>query len=103
MIHYNVWFSFRRDVEETSQLDRVRALLDEFRAHDAIANYRILKNRNVDGKTNMPPYQAIIEFRDNEQFGLPFAEIAGIGIHNGKHGSMIEFVEQFVVEVFEEI
>jgi hypothetical protein len=51
----------------------------------------------------MPPYQVIITFDDDTQFGLPFAEVQRIGIRSGKHGAMIEHVDEFVVEVFEEI
>ncbi len=103
MIQYNVWFSFARDVDEASQLERIRFLLADFRSRDMVAEYCILRNRGAGDKTNMPPYQAIIEFRDDVQFALPFAEVAHIGVHGGPHGAMIEHVVDFVVEVFEQI
>jgi hypothetical protein len=103
MIHYNVWFSFRAGADEAHQLERTRHLLDDFKSRKMIAGYRLLKNRAAESKTKMPPYQVVIEFGDDEQFGLPFAEVQRIGIRLGKHGTMIEHVDEFVVEVFEEI
>ena len=32
-----------------------------------------------------------------------FAEVGAIGIHSGRHGAMIENVDEFMVEVFEDI
>lgn len=68
-----------------------------------VADYRLLTNRASGTETKMPKYQVIIEFADDTQFGLPFAEVERIGIRSGKHGAMIEHVEEFVVEVFEQI
>jgi uncharacterized protein DUF6614 len=103
MIHYNVWFSFNPNVDVPASLGRVRKLLEDFKSREMIADYRLLKNRGDGDKTRLPPFQAIIEFRDNEQFALPFAEVEGIGIHKGTHGAMIEHVNEFVVEVFEQL
>jgi hypothetical protein len=103
MIHYNVWFSFQPGADEAHELKKTRQLLDDFQSRGMIAAYRLLKNRAAASKTKMPPYQAIIEFNDDPQFGLPFAEVGRIGIRLGKHGAMIEHIDEFVVEVFEEI
>jgi hypothetical protein len=102
MIHYNVWFSFAAGVDTDLQLERVRSLLEQFRSRHMVTEFRILRNRGEDSKTKMPPYQVIIEFRDEVRFGLPFAEVAKMGIRNGQHGAMIEHVDEFV-EVFEQI
>jgi hypothetical protein len=67
-----------------------------------IHDFLILKNRATD-KSRLAQFHALIMFRDNEQFGLPFADVASIGIHSGKHGFMIEHVKEFIVEVFEEL
>jgi hypothetical protein len=103
MIHYNVWFSFLLDVDEAAELAKTRRLLDDFKSRGMIANYRLLANRASGSKTKMPKYQVTIEFTDDTQFGLPFAEVEHIGIRSGQHGAMIEHVAEFVVEVFEEI
>jgi hypothetical protein len=103
MIHYNVWFSFNQNVDVPAGLERVRQLLEDFKSREMIADYRLLKNHGEGNKTRMPPFQAIIEFRGSEQFSLPFAEVAEIGIHAGVHGAMIEHVNEFVVEVFEQL
>jgi hypothetical protein len=103
MVHYNVWFSFDAGVDEGLQIARVRALLDDFQSRKMIANYRLLRNRGEEGKTKLPKFQAIVEFQDDEQFGLPFAEVAKVGVHLGSHGSIIQHVDAFVVEVFEQI
>jgi hypothetical protein len=103
MIHYNVWFSFLADVDEAAELTKTRRLLDDFKSREMIADYRMLANRASGEKTKMPRYQVIIEFADEAQFGLPFAEVEHIGIRSGHHGAMIEHVDEFVVEVFETI
>jgi hypothetical protein len=103
MIHYNVWFSFEEGADEPPYLQAARHLLDDFKSRRMIADYLLLKNRAPADETRMPKYQVIIEFEDDNQFGLPFAEVERIGIRLGKHGAVIEHVDQFVVEVFEEI
>jgi hypothetical protein len=103
MIHYNVWFSFQPTVDEAVQLNRVRSLLEDFRSRQMISGYTLLENRAETGKTKMPKFQVIIEFRNDEQFALPFDEVRQLGIHLGSHGAMIEHVDEFVVEVFQQI
>ena len=103
MIHYNVWFTFNPTVDEAEQLAHVVRLLEDFKSRDMIAAYRLLRNRGIGSKTRMPRFQVIIEFRDDEQFGLPFAEVDRTGVRGGAHGAMIEHVSEFVVEVFEEL
>jgi hypothetical protein len=103
MIHYNVWFSFKPEADEAIHLAKVRSLLDDFRSRGMVYDYRLLKNRAEAGKSNLPEFQVIIEFEDEAQFGRPFAEVESIGIRLGQHGAMIEKVDKFVVEVFEQI
>lgn len=100
MIIYNIWFSFTPNADETAELDKVRTFLDALKASSKIHGYRLLRNNGKEPKSRLPPYQASIEFLDNAQFGLPFKEVTQIGIHAGVHGTMIENVEAFVVEVF---
>jgi hypothetical protein len=103
VIHYNVWFSFRTGADRAAQLARCRACLDDFKARGVICNYSLLENRGKLSETALPQLQAIIEFHNNEQFGLPFDEVRRTGVRAGLHGLMIEDVEDFKVEVFEEI
>jgi hypothetical protein len=103
MIHYNVWFTFLPDVYEVAELIKTRRLLDDFKSRGMLADYRLLTNRASGAKTKVPKFQVIIEFTDDTQFGLPFAEVEHIGIRSGQHGAMIEHVDEFVVEVFKEI
>jgi hypothetical protein len=103
VIHYNVWFSIKPGANIAAQLARCRTCLDDFKARGAICNYSLLENRGKPGETALPQLQAIIEFQNYEQFGLPFDEVRRTGIHAGLHGLMIKTVEQFKVEVFEEI
>ena len=65
--------------------------------------YACLENCGKQGETALPELQVIIEFQDNEQFGMPFEEVRRDGIREGLHGLMIEHVEQFKVEVFRHI
>lgn len=103
MIHYNVWFSFGNGVAEADQLRRVRSFLGDLKARGKIHDFQLLKNRSMSGKSRLAQFHALIMFRDNDQLGPPFGEVAAIGIHAGRHGSMIENVSEFIVEVFEEL
>ena len=103
MILYNVWFSFKSGSDETAELAKTRSFLDDLKSRAKLHGYRLMKNRASKEKAKLPTYQLMAEFSDGTQFGLPFAEVSQIGIHSGKHGAMIENVDDFVVEVFEDL
>jgi hypothetical protein len=67
-----------------------------------IYGFKLLKNRATGGQSQLEQFHALIEFADDEQFSLPFAEIREAGIHEGAHGAMIENVASFTIEVFSE-
>ena len=103
MILYNVWFSFKSGSDETVELAKARTFLDNLKDRAKLHGYRLMKNRAPKGKSKLPAYQLMAEFADGAQFGLPFTEVNQIGIHSGKHGSMIENVDEFMVEVFDDL
>ncbi len=103
MIHYNVYFTFKAGCDDATELPKVRAFLDLLKSLGKLHDYRLLKNRGTRPKSRLSSYQAIAQFKDGEQFGLPFAFVAETGVHSGKHGAMIENVDEFIVEVFEEM
>jgi len=103
VIHYNVWFSLRAGVSESDQMQRVRSFLSDLKNRGQIYDFRLLKNRATAGNGRLAQFHALIMFLNSDQFGLPFGEIATIGVHAGKHGFMIENVSEFIVEVFDEM
>jgi hypothetical protein len=103
MILYNVWFSFKPGFDDTLELVKVRTFLDDLKARGKLHGYRLMKNHNPKEKTRLSTYQLMAEFTDNAQFGLPMAEVSQIGMHKGHHGAMIENVDAFIVEIFEDI
>jgi hypothetical protein len=103
MIHYNVWFSFKEGAAELDGLARVRQFLLELKQRDQIHDFKLLRNRASGGKTRLARFHALISFADQNQFGPPFQEVGSIGVHAGRHGFMIENVDTFIVETFEEI
>ncbi len=102
MIHYNVWFPFKEGTAEMDGLARVRQFLLDLKARDQIHDFKLLRNR-AEAKTRLARFHALISFADQNQFGAPFQEVATIGVHAGSHGVMIENVDAFIVETFEEI
>ena len=68
-----------------------------------IHDFRLLRSRAAPGNGRLARFHAIIMFRDETQFAVPFAEVAAAGVHAGRHGSMIENVTDFIVEIFEEL
>ena len=103
MILYNVWFCFKSGSDETAEIAKVRTFLDDLKSQAKLHDYRLMKNRATKEKSKLSAYQLMAEFVDGVQFGLPFAEVGQIAIHSGKHGAMIANVEDFMVEVFEDL
>lgn len=103
MIHYNVWFSFKKGTAEPVALKRVAAFLDEQKQSGRIHDFMLLRNQAEAAKTKLARFHALISFVDQEQFVLPFKQVEAIGVHSGPHGLMIENVDTFIVEVFEEL
>jgi hypothetical protein len=102
MIHYNVWFSFKDTIAHPElELRRMRDFLGDLKARSLISKYTLLRSRS--DTTRLATYHAVISFEDEAQFGKPFKEVAAAGIHTGLHGLMIEHVDTFIVEIFEEI
>jgi hypothetical protein len=102
MIHYNVWFSFKDGTVESDALSRVRQFLLDLKHRDQIHDFKLLRNR-AEAKTRLARFHALISFADQRQFSAPFQEVSTTGVHAGRHGFMIENVDSFIVEVFEEI
>ena len=103
MIVYNVWFSFKAGSEPAAEIAKVRMFLDDLAARAQLLRYRLLKNRAPSHKTQLCPYQLMAEFESEDQFAGSFADVHQSGVHSGKHGAMIENVDQFIVEVFEDL
>ena len=103
MILYNVWFSFKPGSDDSVELAKTRSFLDDLKYRAKLHGYRLMKNRATRDKSKLATYQLMAEFAEGAQFGLPFAEVGQIGIHAGRHGAMIENVEEMMVEVFEDI
>jgi hypothetical protein len=103
VILYNVWFSFKSGSDEIAELAKARTFLDDLKDRAKLHAYRLMKNRAPREKSKLASYQLMAEFTDGPQFGLPFAEVGQIGIHSGRHGAMIENVDEFMVEIFEDI
>lgn len=103
MILYNVWFSFKPGSNDAVELAKTRSFLDDLKGRSKMHGFRLMKNRAPKEKSKLPSYQLMAEFIDHEQFTLPFAEVNLIGIHSGNHGAMIENVDDFIVEIFEDV
>lgn len=103
MIHYDVWFSLKPGVGEAEALGLVRAFIEELSAQGNLSRGIVLKNTGEPPKSRLLPYQAVFEFRDDDQMTAAFAGKRKEGIHAGPHGKLIESVAEFRVEVFREI
>ncbi len=103
MIHYNVWFAFHDHVEESAGLTGIREFLDDLHLAGGIAGYQILKNSGKPPKSKLLPFQALIEFNDDAQFGAAFSAQAAQGIHTGLHGRVMSLVADFQIEVFRQV
>jgi hypothetical protein len=103
VILYNVWFSFKPGANDAVELAKTRSFFDDLKNRSRLHSYRLMKNRASKEKSRLSSYQLMAEFTDTEQFKLSIAEVNQIGIHVGNHGAMIENVDDFIVEIFEDI
>jgi hypothetical protein len=103
MIHYNLWFRFRGDVDETESLSLVHAFLNELRRAGSLTRFQLLKNSGVEPRSKLLPFQALMEFRDDAQFSAAFSAQAESGIRTGMHGRVMTLVSDFQIEVFRQI
>lgn len=103
MIHYNVWFSFKPGTVEMEGLARVRDFLSDLRERGRIDTFTLLRSRAKPGQTRLAPLHAVIVFADQDQFTAAFVDVEASGVHVGRHGSMIENVDTFIVEIFDEL
>lgn len=103
MIHYNIWFRLQNDAEEQKALSVIHSFLCELSVAGEIAGFQLLRNSGSPDKTQMLPFQALIEFRDDAQFSAAFSTQATRGIHSGLHGRVMAVVSDFRVEIFRQI
>jgi hypothetical protein len=103
VIHYNVWFAFRDDASESDGLTRVRAFLDDLRKRERIRDFTLLRSRAAPGQTRLARFHAAIVFGDQDQFNAAMHDVETTGAHAGRHGLMIEHVDTFIVETFDEL
>ncbi len=103
MIHYNVWFRFRSNVQETEGLAVIHAFLGELRLAGDVSGFQLFKNSGAAAKTKLLPFQALMEFRDDTQFSAAFSAQAARGIHTGLHGQVLSLVSDFQIEVFRQL
>ncbi len=103
MILYNVWFSFKDGADDAAELGKARLFFDDLKKQAQLLDYRLMKNRGSREKSKLPAYQVMAKFADASHLDLAMTEVARIGIHAGRHGAMIENVDEFRVEVFEDL
>jgi hypothetical protein len=102
VIHYYVWFSFRRGVPPNEGLQRVRAFLDDMTKRGVVQEFRLLRNRAA-GADTAREFQAAIVFADGDAFARGFEAVEHEGVRAGLHGLMIANVQDFSAEVFEDV
>ena len=103
MIHYNVWFAFRDGTSESDGLARVRAFLDDLRQRGRVDDFKLLRSRATPDQTRLARFHAVIVFVGQDQFNAAFRDVETTGVHAGRHGPMIENVDTFIVETFDEL
>ena len=103
MIHYHVWFSLKPGSDAREGLSAVHSFLNDLLRAGEISGFHLLENRGRPPKSKLQPFHAMIEFRDDAQFGAAFAAQAKKGIHDGAHGRVLSSVAEFQIEVFKEI
>lgn len=103
MIHYTVSFAVTAGADETAQLARVDRCLADMKTRGVLHDYRLRKNCGQPPRSKLPKFQAAIVFRDADEFRRSFTDVEAIGVHAGLHGAMIEHVEDFSAETFEDV
>src|SRR5258706_14261501 len=100
MLHYNVWFSLKGDIEEELGLAVVGDFLRSLCVIDDVATFRLLKNGSEAPRSKLPKFHALIEFADDAALSRAMKNQTERGVHAGAHGKVIEVVSEFRVEIF---
>jgi hypothetical protein len=98
MISYNVFFTPRTGIED----QRVTALAHEFltklQTEKKIRGYRILRVTNPASFSDLPQFQAIIDYDSQQELDDSMAFMRQAQkIEEGAHGELIELVTNFKV------
>jgi hypothetical protein len=96
MVHYNVYFTLKDNVEEERGLKVVQAFLAEVCASGEAAAFRIDKVVGADAA-----FLAVIEFVDDGALGRAMKSQHARGVREGAHGKVVEVVKDFRVKVVE--
>jgi hypothetical protein len=102
MIHYDIWFAFRPGIQPREGLHGVRTFLDEMTRRGLVHGFELLRNRDA-GAEKSREFKATIVFADATAFARGFQTIEHAGVKSGLHGLMVETIQDFTVEVFENI
>jgi hypothetical protein len=100
MVHYNVWFNFRDGIEEDFGLEALGAFLHEICPNGGGVGFRVLRNSSEAPHTQLPRFNAVIEFPDDAALSHAIESQRQRGIHSGSHGRILDLVKDFRVEIF---
>ena len=103
MVHLNLWFSFKDATTEPQQFQRVKAFLDDLKDRGKVHSYRLMNSRHFPQEGVRPRFHVLVMFPENQDWMASVVEVQSIGIHQGRHGFMIEDVCDFATAVSEDL
>jgi hypothetical protein len=67
------------------------------------SGYELLRNKGGPPRSKLPAYHALVTFADTAALDAAMRLQAQRGIHQGRHGRVIDVVCDFHVEIFEHV
>ncbi|HXB02001.1 MAG TPA: DUF6614 family protein [Opitutaceae bacterium] len=98
MISYNVFFTPRSGIEDQRVIALAHEFLAKLKTEKKIRGYRILRVTNPASFSDLPQFQAIIDYESQQELDDSMAFMRQAQkIKEGAHGELIELVTNFKV------
>jgi hypothetical protein len=98
MISYNVFFTPKAGVDDSSVITVAHQFLEHLRAEKKLHGYRILRVTNPGSFPALPRYQAIVDFESQQALDEAFAFMRQPNKkEEGPHGELMRLVADFKV------
>ena len=98
MISYHIFFTPKLDIADLQVIGLAREFLETLKSENKICGYRILHVTNSASFQGLPRFQAIVDYKSQEDLDDSFAFMRQPQrMKEGAHGKLMEQVAEFKV------
>jgi hypothetical protein len=104
MISYHVFFTPKPEVEEQLVVAAAHRFFRQLKAEKMLSGYRILRVTNAASFQSLPRFQAIADYKSQEELDASFAFMRQPGKkEEGAHGELMHMVAEFKVSFTDDV